>query len=562
MKSFYRHILVLAVAILFLLDFSSCGRSTSLVPELSQAENCMEERPDSALALLQAVDTLQLTSEEQKAKYALLLSMALDKNVIDRTDFDVLQPAIDYYADHGTATDQLRTYYYQGRIYVNAGNHPDALQAFMKATDKVEDSDDTLTKARLYIAQVELYKSVLNFKDAVQACSKAAQYFKTANRTNSYANCMITMTNLYTLLQNESKALKYLSLSQKLVNQMNQRMQSYYYDNYLTTITTFKGPREVEIALSNYCQVNEENRDDMILANAYLHIGKHDEALSHLQRYSLQGLPKNIKYYALLAQTYEAKNMYKESYEAYRNYVSLDDSINVALFREDTQFIADRHQLEMQTLKERQTKHFILLIAAFCIILVCLISYYRIKAQKRKIAENMLVVSNLRELLKVKTEKSDREKEELQTSLATSTTQSQSLQTAIDQLFEQRFATIDQLCISYYEYQGTPHEKQKLYKDAMNLVLNLGNDPKTLQEVEKFVNTYKDHLMERFRQTFPDLKEQDYQLFLYVVAGFSSRAISIFMNEKLDVVYNRKSRLKRKLKTGITEQDNVFAGCL
>lgn len=88
MKSLYRHILVLVVAILFLLEFSSCGRFTSLVPELSQAENCMEARPDSALALLQAVDTLQLPSKEQKAKYALLLSMVLDKNVNDRTDFD------------------------------------------------------------------------------------------------------------------------------------------------------------------------------------------------------------------------------------------------------------------------------------------------------------------------------------------------------------------------------------------------------------------------------------------------------------------------------------------
>lgn len=88
MKSFCRHILVLAVVILFLLEFSSCGRSTSLVPEISQAENCMEARPDSAHALLQAVDTLQLPNEEQKAKYALLLSMVLDKNVNDRTDFD------------------------------------------------------------------------------------------------------------------------------------------------------------------------------------------------------------------------------------------------------------------------------------------------------------------------------------------------------------------------------------------------------------------------------------------------------------------------------------------
>ena len=96
----------------------------------------------------------------------------------------------------------------------------------------------------------------------------------------------------------------------------------------------------------------------------------------------------------------------------------------------------------------------------------------------------------------------------------------------------------------------------------MNLVVNLGNDAETLQEVEKFVNTYKDHLMERFRQTFPDLKPQDYQLYLYVVAGFSARAISIFMNEKLEVIYSRKYKLKSKMKRSVAIDKDFFINCI
>ena len=525
----------------------------------------MEAHPDSALALLQAVDTLQLTTEAQKAKYALLLSMVLDKNVIDRTDFDVLQPAIDYYADHGTATDQLRTYYYQGRIYSNAGNNPDALKAFMKATDKVEDSDDTMTKARLYFAQIDIYMALLKFDKAEEVCHIAAEYFKMAGRDNSYANCMTTMINICTLLNDESKTFEYISKSKELLEKMSPMLKANYYNNTLIAFTTFKGKNEIKDLITEINHNLSENElNKVAYAYALFKIGDYDQSLKVIKSVPIKEIPsrEKVRCFALLAQNYELQHSYKEAYEAYYNYVQISDSVDIVLFREDAQFIADRHQLEMQTLKERQTKHFILLIAAFCIILVCLISYYRIKAQKRKIAENMLMLSNLRELLKVKTEKSDREKEELQASLTTSTTQSQSLQTAIDQLFEQRFATIDQLCNSYYEYQGTPHEKQKLYKDAMNLVVNLGNDPKTLKEVEKFVNTYKDHLMERFRQTFPDLKEQDYQLFLYVVAGFSARAISIFMNEKLEVIYSRKYKLKSKMKRSAAIDKDFFINCI
>lgn len=92
----------------------------------------------------------------------------------------------------------------------------------------------------------------------------------------------------------------------------------------------------------------------------------------------------------------------------------------------------------------------------------------------------------------------------------------------------------------------------------MELVSGLGSDQKTLKELESFVNTYRDNLMYRFRETFPEIKESDCILYLYSVAGFSARAISIFINEKLEVVYNRKSRLKQKISRSSSIEKDKF----
>ena len=93
-----------------LLTFVSCNRHSEHWETITAMEHIIEERPDSVLNVLQAIDTDELVGDEEPAKHALLLSMALDKNYIDKTDFEVLQPAIDYYEDNGSATDKLRTY--------------------------------------------------------------------------------------------------------------------------------------------------------------------------------------------------------------------------------------------------------------------------------------------------------------------------------------------------------------------------------------------------------------------------------------------------------------------
>lgn len=140
-----------------LLAAVSCGRQGAVSEKLDVAESLMNARPDSALAVLQGIPASAVKGKKAPARYALLSSMALDKNYIDTTTFDILQPAIDYYTQHGTPDEQLRTYYYQGRIYQNQGDDDSAMRSFMKGRDLGKRVTDSLLLAHTLVAQGTLY---------------------------------------------------------------------------------------------------------------------------------------------------------------------------------------------------------------------------------------------------------------------------------------------------------------------------------------------------------------------------------------------------------------------
>ena len=75
----------------------------------------MDAKPDSALVVLENIPSSSVKGKEAAARYALLKSIALDKNYIDTTTFDVLQPAIDYYVKNGTPMSSF------GHIIIKAG---------------------------------------------------------------------------------------------------------------------------------------------------------------------------------------------------------------------------------------------------------------------------------------------------------------------------------------------------------------------------------------------------------------------------------------------------------
>lgn len=361
------------LSILFLvICLASCNSHSAHWDTLSQVESLIEEKPDSALVLLEQINTAELSGKEEKAKHALLYSMALDKNFVDKTDFEVLQPAIDYYEDNGSATDKLRTYYYQGRIYQNMGNDALAMDCFVNAIVAGNESDDILTIARTHFAQSKIYYSLFDWDNFIECNKNAADYFKEAGVLNSYANCLIRIINGYTLKKEPENALHYIEECKRLLSSISQNRLADFYSAYLTYLIDYGREEEIIDVITEYIQTISESRIDWLtISNAYLRVQKYNEILSVLSQYT-KGIDihKDRKYYAVISDAYQNLGEYKKSLEAYEEYIVLSDSIDFAVYTQDTKFVKERHNLELETLKEREAKNRVFLFATIFIILL------------------------------------------------------------------------------------------------------------------------------------------------------------------------------------------------
>ena len=77
--------------------------------KLSRAETFITDNPDMALKVLDSLDVEELSTRRLQARYALLYSIALDKNYVDVKDDSIIAPAVRYYARHGSADEKLNS---------------------------------------------------------------------------------------------------------------------------------------------------------------------------------------------------------------------------------------------------------------------------------------------------------------------------------------------------------------------------------------------------------------------------------------------------------------------
>lgn len=303
----YIHIIILALC------FASCNRHSEHWATITSMETIIESRPDSVLNVLQAIDTKDLVGNEERAKHALLLSMAMDKNYIDRTDFDVLQPAIDYYEDNGSATDKLRTYFYQGRIYRNAGNNDSAMESFVIALSKGADSNDTKTKARTHFAQFKINYSLFEWDKCIENLQKAAPLYKESGLNNFYTECIAMIVNCYTLKNDYSGALPYIDECKQLIDKMSLPALCTFYSAYITYIKNCSSDDEIRDVIDEYRNtIPAANIDWLTLSNAYMKLGQYEDALQSIAQYKSSGNSSDeIKYKALKSNIYEKLGRYE-----------------------------------------------------------------------------------------------------------------------------------------------------------------------------------------------------------------------------------------------------------
>lgn len=383
MKSYYIYIIGI------LLCLTSCNHHSREWERLQEVETYIETHADSALLVLQNIRPEDLANQEEKAKHALLLSMAMDKSYIDRTDFEVLQPAIDYYQNHGTATDKLRTFYYEGRIYTNQGNNASAIIRFNRALIQGATSDDIRTKARTHVAQANIYNNFYQFDKYVEENKQAAKLFKEAELPHSYTSCLIRIINGHTLLKDKENAQKTIDICRPMLPSLSIDKLNEFYCTYLIYLTETGTPEEIVSALTEYrTAIPFEKLDWLTIAYAYITIGDCQEALSNLQNYSpSSNIDQDIRFYAISTQIYQKMNLPNKVWETYHNYTNITDSIKLATYEKNAQFIEEIHTQELKNIQQQATQDKIVLeaiIAVLSLSIICIWTYFRLNINRKE----------------------------------------------------------------------------------------------------------------------------------------------------------------------------------
>ncbi len=209
-----RSITVTLVALLLLAP-GGCGSEAErrvhaeALSRMDSAAALIEENPDSALSLLQAVDSAGLTDQPTQARFSLLMARAIEK-ISDITDMAIVQSAKDYYTDHGSPTDQMIMYYHVGCVYKSQNEYLKALESFNQAEMHGKDSKDTLSLARTLAAEGTIYFTLQKWDEYLHVNQRAAALFLQIGDSARYYNTLLRVAVAYSRQGDWNSQIKYL----------------------------------------------------------------------------------------------------------------------------------------------------------------------------------------------------------------------------------------------------------------------------------------------------------------------------------------------------------------
>jgi DNA-binding CsgD family transcriptional regulator len=138
----------------------------------------------------------------------------------------------------------------------------------------------------------------------------------------------------------------------------------------------------------------------------------------------------------------------------------------------------------------------------------------------------------------------------------------QEMAQSVGALYRDRFTDLNELCEIYYDHEGTTRSKSVIYNKFMETIESIKSDKQRIEELEVAVNKYRDGVMDRLRRTLPRLSERDMRVALYFFAGFSNRAIAIFIDSDPVSVSKLRYNIKQKIKSANVEDGEMIIAAL
>lgn len=560
----------LSFILLCLLAFScSDPRVSSLLHDVSEF---IEDRPDSALLVLESIPGRALNTQGLQARYSLLYAMALDKNYIDTTDVSIIQPAVRYYEKHGSADERLQAHYYEGIAYFNKAEYDNAIVSFSSAEEFVSEATDKRYVGLLYSRISDLYNRTFNSAAELKYIELAGKVFESGN-LDKYR---------YTTLERQGQALanhkQYDEAEEVFLQLLNTPSLPDYLNRLVkedyAIILSSRPDRDNQKALGLFRDVLKDSGTlrDMVSWASYAYTlsacgykKESDQVFSQL--YAIESKDYSVidiwKYAAL-----ENEGDYHGAFSLLKKSLAYQDSlVNYRLSQ-----ITAKAQVEHMALRnsqlqaEKQNNRYKALVIIIVLTLILLSVIFLYVTRNRKLMKERLELIDIAETMRFRLKESEEyrelEKFSYDSDVASSHSEISSLREEMRanektlsalrseyaRMYKSQFNYLGELCESYLLANGRDDSQRIVYNKVQEMIRDISGDKDGQKRFEKMIDASLDKIMTHFREDYPELTENDYRFVSYLFVGFDATTLCIVLKmASVAAVYMKKSRIKKMI---------------
>ncbi len=570
---------------------AGCARHSAEWQRLGVADAVMEERPDSALAILSAIDPSVLASPEENACYALLLTQTQVKNGYLGTNDSLINIALKFYQGRKNSNELMRAYFYTADLLHNKGDLDKSMSALMSSLEISQKRNDTYWEAKISELMGDVCSSAYHLEDCCHYMRKASDLYEKADkRTNAHYALVDYATALAELGDTEKAKVMIDSMMQ---NQSREPIDSAFMAYCLRArIPVLLKQRQTKEAIENFdCLLTldeyylPEPTWYAKIARACLSEDKSEMALDYLTKAEALSSTSveraNIE--AVWTQYFLHEDDFKRAAECLQDLLQTQNQEVRALLKESVT-ASQRDYYTNKALKEKSRTTLLTYGFIGCLILMALITYvgismYKLKMRansielKSKIQNIVILTSSLKETksenevlnsklgeerfkihgLNAQLEKQAQQIEEQKQSMEemrlnnVHLSEYRKLQDSIKHLFQGSWKLLNTLSREFLEKEDSEKMRSTILNEIQNEIKKI-KSPKNLEFIESTVNQYMDGIILKLRQECKSIKSDDITLITLTLAGLSSRAVSLILEIPNNTYYTRRRRMLNSIK--------------
>ena len=523
-----------------------------VIERISYAEAIVVDNPEEALDVITNIPRRAVRGKHTQAHYALVYSETLYHNYID-VDSDTLTLAMaEYYLESDLHTERARALYQHALVKRMHGELPEAMLMLEEAEVSLNKVEDSKLLALVHRTKGDIYNDGCLFANALHAYQVALELFNALGLDYHYHSLLYDMGATQIQLRDFESAEGLLSTA------LAYGIESERKDFVCAVLHELL---DLSIYMDDYEACGEllkmfDTHDALLYGEAHYnavkamylsHIGYLNDALTLLD--SAEEMEDvewaDIEYarYIVYRNSGDTENALvwqeysKHSQDALMLEVLEQPVLNVQLNALREKLSSARRERELVT--QRNTMIFVAV--AIAAVVLAMVVIRRMRRKNEELEHYIAAVGELQDTLKMLP---------------------QEMAQSVGALYRDRFTDLNELCEIYYDHEGTTRSKSVIYNKFMETIESIKSDKQRIEELEVAVNKYRDGVMDRLRRTLPRLSERDMRVALYFFAGFSNRAIAIFIDSDPVSVSKLRYNIKQKIKSANVEDGEMIIAAL